>query len=109
MIPVAFHPLLEKTQPYLVATRRVLPLLNRDPNGVHIPDEFVVDPQVRGNAQFLEMLRRLDELTFAPLGMPMPEWVFYDCAVMPGAVFGLSVEASTGALGSGSYGCACRL
>jgi hypothetical protein len=40
------------------------------------------------------MLRLVDQLTFGPFGMDMPSWVFYDCAVMPGAVFGLGIRSS---------------
>lgn len=93
MVALSFFPLVEKTTPYLVATDMVLPRLNLAPSGIPLPPTHQINPQLRGNAPFLKMLRRLDELTFAPLGMPMPNWVFYDCAVMPGAVFGLSVPA----------------
>jgi len=93
MVSVSFSPLVQRTKPYLVATDMVLSKLNLSPAGVDISDELVINPQVKGNAPFLKMLRRLDELTFAPLGMPMPDWVFYDCAVMPGAVFGVCVDA----------------
>ena len=94
MVAMSFSPLVDRTKPYLVATDMVLPKLNLSPSGVIVPKEFCFNPQERGNAPFLKMLRRLDELTFAPLGMPMPEWVFYDCAVMPGAVFGVSVDSA---------------
>lgn len=94
MVAISFMPLIESTRPYVVATDRVAPILNFRPVGISVEPALAINPQHRGNAPFLKMLRRLDELTFAPLGMPMPEWVFYDCAVMPGAVFGLSVEAS---------------
>jgi len=43
---------------------------------------------------FLTRLQRLDELTFGPVGMPMPRWVFYDCAECPGGIFGFARPAS---------------
>jgi hypothetical protein len=39
-------------------------------------------------------MQLVDRLTFGPFGMEMPSWVFYDCAVMPGAVFGLAMRAA---------------
>ncbi len=59
-----------------------------------MPSRNIFDPQVRGHADLLAMLRHVDRLTYGPYGMQMPSWVFYDCAVMPGAVFGLGMRAS---------------
>jgi hypothetical protein len=51
------------------------------------------DPHVTASGPFLNVLQRLDELTFGPIGMPMPRWVFYDCAEVPGGIFGFGVPA----------------
>lgn len=86
--------ILETCEPYLVATRHIADRLCAAPLGVEVPVGNRFDPQVVGSAAFLSVLRRCDALTFGPFGMQMPQWVFYDCAVMPGAVFGLGTRAS---------------
>jgi hypothetical protein len=88
-----YHGLLDRCEPFLIAGSDIAPLLDREPLGVRIPDRNVFHPQQRKNADFLTMLRLVDQLTFGPFGMQMPSWVFYDCAVMPGAVFGLGIRA----------------
>ena len=49
-----------------------------------------VDPRLRASAPFIEALRRFAELAYAPHGLQTPRWVLYDCAVIPGLVFGLA-------------------
>lgn len=48
-----------------------------------------IDPTRTSSASFLRSLERLDHLIYSPMGMPTPRWAFYDCAELPGAVFGL--------------------
>jgi hypothetical protein len=73
----------------LLATQQVKPLLDLKPLGISIPERgLVIDPQARKNEPFLHLLQQLDRLTFGPLEMAMPQWVFYDAGVMPSAVFG---------------------
>ncbi len=48
-----------------------------------------VDPTRTSSAPFLRNLERLDRLIYSPSGMATPRWAFYDCAELPGAVFGL--------------------
>ncbi len=82
-------------RPYLLATKQVAPLLEWAPLGVDLEDGgLILDPQVRGNEAFLHLLQNLDVLTFGPLGMAMPQWVFYDCGVMPSVVFGFCGPAA---------------
>ncbi len=85
--------LLSELQPYVVASPGNIPLLDLAPFGVD--DATVVDPTRLASAAFLDLLHRLDGLTFGPEGMPMPKWVFYDCAEMPGAIYGLARPAAT--------------
>jgi hypothetical protein len=84
--------ILERCEPYLIATDEIASQLNPSPLGVTIPVDNRINPQHRRHADFLALLRFVDSLTFGPYGMQMPDWVFYDCAVMPGAVFGLGVR-----------------
>ncbi len=81
--------------PYLVVTPNHLDFLDRRPFGIEIPDEGIVDPTKMASERFLLLLQTLDQLTFGPEGMPMPRWVFYDCAELPGAIFGFARRAET--------------
>jgi hypothetical protein len=89
-----YLPILERCEPFLIAHDGIAPILDRCPAGIPIPPENIFHPQHRKNGAFLQMLALVDKLTFGPFGMDMPGWVFYDCAVMPGAVFGLGIRAS---------------
>jgi hypothetical protein len=52
-----------------------------------------VDPTLTSSAGFLQRLEQLDRLVYSPAGMVTPRWALYDCAELPGAVFGLCTEA----------------
>ena len=84
--------ILTRCEPFLIAHRGILDQLDRSPMGVHIPPGNIIDPQLRRHEGMLGMMRLVDRLTYGPYGMQMPDWVFYDCAVMPGAVFGLGMR-----------------
>lgn len=87
--------ILEELVPYVVATPMNRRMLNLAPFGLAVRDEHVIDPLKLQSERFLSLLHKLDGLTFGPEGMPMPLWVFYDCAELPGAIFGLARPAST--------------
>lgn len=89
-----YSDILNTCEPFLIAHRGILGHLNRSPLGVEIPEGNLIDPQLRRYEGMLGMLRLVDRLTYGPYGMQMPDWVFYDCAVMPGAVFGLGMRVS---------------
>ena len=83
--------LLSVLVPYVVAAPFNLPRLELRPFGAQ--SASVIDPTRLASRGFLDLLHRLDGLTFGPEGMPMPKWVFYDCAEMPGAIYGLACPA----------------
>lgn len=87
--------LLDELVPYLVATPGNLPHLNLAPFGLPVAPEHIIDPFKLQSAIFLDLLHKLDGLTFGPEGMPMPKWVFYDCSEVPGAIYGLARPART--------------
>jgi hypothetical protein len=87
--------ILDELVPFIVATPANLQQLDLSPFGVDVPTQHVIDPLRLGSEGFLDLLHRLDGLTFGPEGMPMPRWVFYDCAELPGAIFGLGRPAAT--------------
>lgn len=41
---------------------------------------------------FAEYIYHIENIAFGPSSMPMPRWVFYDCAVMPGFVCGFAYK-----------------
>jgi len=82
--------IIREMTPFLVATPNHRELLDRCPLGLQIPDENIIDPTSVASERFLLLLQTLDRLTFGPEGMPMPRWVFYDCAEIPGAIFGFA-------------------
>jgi len=86
---------LDACQPYVVARPPVLGAIDLAPLGIEIPAANLFDPQHTAGRAFVNMVKRLDALTFGPMGLDMPDWVFYDCAVMPGALFGFARPART--------------
>jgi hypothetical protein len=83
--------ILAKYGTFAVATRRNLPHLDTAPFGLAL--RWHVDPMRASSATFLDLLQRLDGLTFGPEGMPMDKWVFYDCAELPGFIWGFATVA----------------
>lgn len=77
---------------FIIATPDQLPFADLHPFDVEI--RWVIDPTRRASATFLDILQRLDGLTFGPTGMPMDKWVFYDCAELPGFIVGFAIEAA---------------
>lgn len=89
-----YRPVVEACQPFVLATDLIAGDLDMEPLGVAIDPANRMNPQHRRHQAFVDQIRQLDELTFGPVGMPMPQWVFYDCGVMPGAVFGFARRAT---------------
>lgn len=87
--------LLQELVPYVVATPNNLKMLDLSPFGVAVPQAHIIDPLRMSSAIFLDLLHKLDGLTFGPEGMPMPKWVFYDCSEVPGAIFGFARPAAS--------------
>lgn len=83
----------ETCQPYFVLSGLHQELVEMVPFGVAVPPQNVFDPLDLGSADFLTLVQRLDDLVFVPIGMEMPRWVFYDCAEMPGGIFGFGRPA----------------
>ena len=80
--------------PYLIARPPVRSAVDLSPLGIAITPEHIFDPQRVQGRVFISLVKRLDAMTYGPQGLSMPDWVFYDCAVMPGAVFGFASRAS---------------
>lgn len=83
--------ILEQLDTFVVATGDNQPALNLEPFGLTV--RWVIDPTKRRSGTFLDLLQRLDALTFGPEGMPMDKWVFYNCAELPGFIYGFALPA----------------
>ena len=55
----------------------------------------LINPLDINTLPFAEMIYFLENKAFGPSQMPMPRWVFYDCAVIPGFVSGFVHRTST--------------
>ncbi len=93
VMPPRFRKVLERCRPYILVTRENRPFIDERPFGLEVPPELILDPMSLRAARFLDHLEKLDALSFGPHGMPMPRWVFYDCAEVPTAIFGFVAEA----------------
>ncbi|MEZ4268170.1 MAG: hypothetical protein R3F39_17545 [Myxococcota bacterium] len=76
---------------FVVSTPANRPHLDAAPFGLDL--RWDIDPTRLESATFLTLLQRLDALTFGPEGMPMDLWVFYDCAELPGFIYGFAIDA----------------
>ncbi|MCB9730356.1 MAG: hypothetical protein H6744_03490 [Deltaproteobacteria bacterium] len=92
MIHTANDAIIQDYGTFVVGTRANLEHLDRSPFGLDL--RWELDPTRQESATFLALLQRLDALTFGPEGMPMDLWVFYDCAELPGFIYGFAIEAS---------------
>src|SRR5665213_2610050 len=52
------------------------------------------NPLCMDEVDFADQIMRLESRAFAATNMPMPRWVFYDCAIMPGFVAGFAMHRS---------------
>lgn len=52
------------------------------------------NPLCMDEVDFADQILRLESRAFAATNMPMPRWVFYDCAIMPGFVAGFAMHRS---------------
>jgi hypothetical protein len=52
------------------------------------------NPLQMKEVDFADQILRLETAAFSASNMPMPRWVFYDCAIMPGFVAGFAIRRS---------------
>lgn len=53
-----------------------------------------LNPLKMQNVEFADQILRIENKAFEASGIPMPRWVFYDCAIMPGFVCGFAIKKS---------------
>lgn len=56
---------------------------------------IIKNPLAVSDVNFADQILNLEAKAFQKSGMPMPRWVFYDCAIMPGFVCGFAQKTST--------------
>lgn len=88
-----YQRLLDTCVPYVIAREPVRPYLDLAPLGLEVAPDNLVDPMRAASGPFIDLVKRLDDATYGPLALSMPSWVLYDCAVMPGVVFGFGRPA----------------
>jgi hypothetical protein len=88
----AYARVLDNCVPW-VATTRDSAAASLDADALGFSDVARFDPQRLEHAPFLDLVQRLDERAYAPEGMLMPRWVFYDCTAAPGALVGFAQRA----------------
>ena len=84
-----------RLRPFVVALEEHRAEFDCGAFGWVIGREDRLDPLRLASVRFLEILRRLDAATFGPEGMPMPRWVFFDGAELPGGIVGFGADAGT--------------
>jgi len=89
-----YERILTTCAPWIVCRSSARAGLELSPLGVDVAPEHVFDPQRVVDGPFLHLVQTLDRMTYGPVGLEMPSWVFYDCAVVPGALFGFARRAS---------------
>jgi hypothetical protein len=92
------NPRLVELEPFVVARPAVMATLDLEPFGLRVAADARVDPLRLAARPLLELLVRLDALTFGPQGMPMPRWMFVEGAGLPGAIVGLGRRGPAPAL-----------
>jgi len=92
MIRTRNDAILATLSPFVVATEQNRLMLDPAPFG--LATRWFVNPHHARWSTFFELLQRLDALTFGPEGMPMDKWVFYNCAELPGFIYGFALDAS---------------
>ncbi|MFO0747978.1 MAG: hypothetical protein U1F43_20305 [Myxococcota bacterium] len=90
----SYDRILRTCEPWIICRTAVRAGLDRAPLGIPIGEANLIDPQRVAHGRFLHLVQVLDEMTYGPVGLKMPSWVFYDCAVVPGALFGFARRAA---------------
>jgi hypothetical protein len=87
-----YHNLLQNLEPFIVSHPNSIQKFNLEYMGVKVRAENCINPLLVSSKRFIDKILKLDELCFGGVGMGMPKWVFFDCAVMPGFVIGFGVN-----------------
>ncbi|MAZ48234.1 MAG: hypothetical protein CME65_06705 [Halobacteriovoraceae bacterium] len=89
-----YRNLLDKLEPYVVSANLSPDWTQREVLGKRLMSEHIHHPLDLKTQTFVEKIYHLDKLSFGEQGMGMDKWVFVDCSVMPGFVFGFCGKGS---------------
>ena len=84
--------LVERLKPFVVAVPENQVRFDLMPFGLPVAARF--DPLRVKSRTFLDLIKRLDQVTFGPVGMPMPRWIFVNGAELSGGVVGFGMPRS---------------
>lgn len=82
-------------QPYLFVrkeNRSSYPGSSHPINWFEHKKPIVLDPLSVESVNFAECIYSLESAAFEESAMPMPRWVFFDCAIMPGVITGFAIH-----------------
>jgi hypothetical protein len=86
--------ILTHLRPFLVTFPDNLSSFDLNPWGYEVPRDFIFSCLSSKNERFFDLLHTLDDLAFGPMGLPADKWIFFDCAEMPGGVFGFGIPGN---------------
>lgn len=86
-----YHLLIKKLKPFLICSPKTVENFKKiDPffdTGV-----FYFNPLHKGTKDFINKIQKLDYLSFGANAMAIEKWVLFDCAMIPGFIYGYSIE-----------------
>lgn len=86
-----YHALNAKLTPYIICKEDIW--LNSKQYGITFDKRTLFfDPLKVKDAFFINSIQKLDSLSFGGQSMGMEKWVLFDCAMVPGFVFGYAIE-----------------
>ena len=88
------YKLINDLEPFIISANLDKYDFNFRVNNKLIDNSLRFNPLQRSSSSFIDSVYSLDRISFGNQNMGMDKWVFYDCAVMPGAVFGFSIHRS---------------
>lgn len=87
-----YHELINLLEPFIVCSPNTLTRGEKSVLGKRIKPQMQFNPLSLESKKFIEKIYLMDQITFGEQGMGMEKWVFFDCAAMPGFVFGYSIR-----------------
>ena len=89
-----YHNLIRNLEPFIVCSPNAV--LNNDIKSFiqKIDPKMRFNPLALSSQNFIEKLFLMDQITFGGQGMGMEKWVFFDCAAMPGIVYGYAIKTN---------------
>ena len=86
-----YHLLNKKLKPFLICGPNTL--MNFKKNDPYFDTGvYYCNPLHQESKSFINKIQKLDVLSFGANAMAMEKWVLFDCAMMPGFIFGYGIE-----------------